>query len=44
VFEEIADLLDDLADAPEIERRRAETSIPHEEAMRRVRDGGDIPD
>ena len=44
VFEEISDLLDDLADASEIERRRAEPSIPHEEAMRLVRDGGDIPD
>ena len=43
-FEEIADLLDDLADAPEIERRRGEPDIPHEEAMRLAKDGGDLPD
>lgn len=43
-YEEIADLLDDLIDAPEIERRRGERNIPHEEAMKMVQDGSDIPD
>lgn len=33
-YEEIADFLDDLADAPEIRRRREEPGIPHDEAMR----------
>lgn len=42
-FEEIADLLDDLADVAEIERRRAEAGIPHDEAMRLAKDGGDLP-
>lgn len=32
-FEEIAGLLDDLADAAEIERRRTERGIPHDRAM-----------
>lgn len=43
-YEEIADLLEDLEDAAEIERRRAERGIPHDEAMRLVKDGRDIPD
>jgi len=43
-YEEIADLLDDLEDTAEIERRRAQRNIPHDVAMRLVKDGGDIPD
>jgi len=43
-FEEISDLLDDRADAREIERRRAEPGIPHEDAMQIVEGGGELPD
>ncbi len=43
-FEEIADLLDDIADAPEIVRRRGEPGIPHGEAMRLAKDGVGSPD
>lgn len=43
-FEEITDLLEDLEDAKEIERRRDEPTIPHAEAMRMVREEGALPD
>lgn len=43
-FEEITDLLDDLADSSEIERRRAEQSIPHVEAMRLAKESGELRD
>jgi PHD/YefM family antitoxin component YafN of YafNO toxin-antitoxin module len=43
-YEEMAEMLEDLADAEEIERRRSETGIPHEEAMRLVEEGDAIPD
>lgn len=33
-YEELTDLLEDRADSAEIERRKAEAGIPHEEAMR----------
>jgi len=43
-YEEMADMLEDLVDAELIGRRRAERGITHEEAMRLVKDGGEIPD
>ena len=43
-FEEISELLEDVADAKVIELRRHERSIPHAEAMRLAREDGDIPD
>ncbi len=43
-FAAVTELLEDLADAEEIERRRGETSIPHETAMRLVEDDGALPD
>lgn len=43
-YEEISDLLEDLADAVEIERRRGERGIPHEAVMQLMRIKGTIPD
>jgi hypothetical protein len=40
-FETICDLLEDLADIEEIERRRAEPNIPHDEAMKLIREDAD---
>ena len=43
-YEEIADCLEDLDDAVEIERRRAEVGIPHEDVLRIVDEDCDVPD
>lgn len=43
-FEEITELLEDIADIKEIAPRKGEPGIPHEEAMRLVRDNLAIPD
>jgi PHD/YefM family antitoxin component YafN of YafNO toxin-antitoxin module len=43
-FEEITELLEDLADSREIERRKGEPGIPHEDAMRMLRENIALPD
>ena len=43
-FEEVSELLEDLADAAEIGPRREERGIPHADAMRLVREDIAIPD
>lgn len=43
-FEAISELLEDIEDASEIEKRRGETSIPHADAMRMAREDIALPD
>lgn len=43
-YEELAERLEDLSDAAEIARRRHEVGIPLAEAMRLVREDGEIRD
>lgn len=43
-FEEISELLEDLADTKVVEQRRNEPGIPHAEAMRLVKENIALPD